>query len=53
MPSTPLSITATLTPAPWEMSQALVMPYSSSQYSLSRMIVGAGRAQPLASAGDG
>src|SRR6478735_6926898 len=35
-PSTPLSITATLTPAPLETSQALVMPDSASQYSLSR-----------------
>src|SRR4051812_44761431 len=32
----PLSMTATLTPAPFDTSQALVMPESASQYSLSR-----------------
>ena len=36
LPSTPLSITATLTLAPLETSQALVMPDSASQYCLSR-----------------
>src|SRR6478736_3000759 len=37
LPSTPLSITATLTLAPFDTSQAFVMPDSASQYSLSRV----------------
>src|SRR5688572_24811621 len=37
-PSTPLSITATFTPAPLETSQAFVIPASLSQYCLSRQV---------------
>ena len=42
--STPLSMTATLTSAPLETSQALVIPDSASQYCLSRLVgLGGGR----------